>query len=202
MKIIQALPVEHFESEFLRAEWYKPFYNGVRETYQDIVMNGDLTNDEQNRIRRWLLWEWRKPLLERLPSDIQWHLAEVEANDFGELLIIREIGWEKTFGNRKRLRDIAQAIQEGVEDQGIDFALIDAIKQNIGKQPFNEKLILIANTSNPPYTIVEGNHRAVAFQLKHLDTGDNIHIPKEVLIGISQNMQISPWLNYEHITIS
>jgi len=195
MKILRCLPEAVVEYEFLKAEWYKDGFNPVREKYNEIVVAGDLKNDEQNRIRKWLLWKARFIILRGIPSDTVWSLCEIDADQFCELRIIREIKWENTFRTAKKLKDVAAKVQEGVTDIRIDLGLIEKIKQNIGKYDFKEKLICISSGLDGPFTLIEGNHRAVAFQLKYLETGDKSHLPKEVIAGISPKMKISPWFN-------
>lgn len=196
MKITKPISVVEVESEFLKAEWYKDVFNPVRADYDTLVKGKDFINEGNNRIRKSLLWQWRLPLLQRLPfQDIHWYLACPEPNEFDNFLIIKEIGWVTTFGTTKRLEDVAKAIRNGLRDQGVGFDIIDSIKKNIGSHPFEEKLILISTTINGPYTVIEGNHRAVAFQIKLQEDNNDSHLPKEVILGIAPNMNQSPWLN-------
>ena len=195
MKILRCLPEEVVEYEFLKAEWYKDGFNPVREKYNEIVVNGDLTNGEQNRMRKWLLRKARFIIFQGIPSDTVWSLCEIDADQFCELRIIREINWENTFRPAKKLKDVAVKIQAGITDSRIDLGLIEKIKQNIGKHDFEEKIICISSGLDGPFTLIEGNHRAVAFQLKCLETGDKSHLPEEVIAGISPNMKLSPWFN-------
>lgn len=196
MKTVKPVPIEYVESEFLKSEWYKDFFDPVRQEFHNIVMNPDLLNNSQNYTRKGLLWSWRRPLLCALPIDTEWYLAEITQESFGDILVIRETFWEKTFGDAKKLKDVAQAIKNGVVDQGVGFQIILEIKEKVGKVSFDEKLILITTPNNINQTIIEGNHRAVAFQLKHHESNDASYIPKEVIIGISPNMHMSPWLNW------
>ena len=196
MKIIKPIPLEYVEYDFLKAEWYKSFFNPVRGKFKHLIENPDFSNSEHNRLRRELLWAWRRPLLQRLPNNISWFLASLDEGDFSELFIIREIGWETTFGNTKKLKDVATAILDGIEDKGVGFDLIEAIKKQIGVQPFREKLLVISTNLQGPYTVVEGNHRAVAFHKQLIETNNASHLPKEVYLGTSSLMHISPWLNF------
>lgn len=196
MKIVSKVTPQEFELEFLRAEWYKEIYNSVRLQFNEIIINADTNNEEQNSHRSKLLWEWRKPLLERLPSEIDWMLIELEDGEFDELRVIREIGWEKTFGVGKTVKEVALAVRNNVQEfGGVGFDLFFKIKEKIGIQQFNDKIILISPDINPPYTIIEGNHRAIAFSLKMLETEKNDHIPRQFLLGISSLMHTSAWLN-------
>lgn len=198
MRVIKQLPNEAFESEFLKTEWYKEVYNPVRSKFTDIVTNPDLNDFEQNLIRKGLLWAWRYPLLCGIPNDTQWYLIEIDNLQYGDLFVIRETGWEKTFGANKTLHEVAQAIRSGVPDQGVGINIVHDIKKAVRNFDFSAKLILIATTPETSHTIVEGNHRAVAFKLHELETTETSHIPTEVIAGYSQSMGQSPWLNFRN----
>lgn len=197
MKVLSKVSQEDFELQFLSAEWYKDVYDEVRERFDRLITRPDITNCQENLLRKELLWKWRYPLLGRLPLEIEWQTISLDIDEFENLLVIREIGWENTFGIGKNLREVAQAIKDNVEDKGgVRFDIVEDIKGNIGKYEFNEKLILIASGLQPPLTIVEGNHRAVAFELKSIESGETKHIPTEFLLGVSPEMIKSPWLNF------
>ncbi|KKQ73709.1 MAG: hypothetical protein US96_C0055G0008 [Candidatus Woesebacteria bacterium GW2011_GWB1_38_5b] len=199
MKIISKVSQPEFELQFLGSEWYKEFYNSVRNKYERIISNPNLNDWQENFIRKELLWKWRYPLLGCLPLETEWNLIELEADEFENLLVIRETGWEKTFGTGKNLKEVAFAIKENVKDIGsVRFDIIHDIKNNVGKFEFKEKIILIGSSFNNPYTVVEGNHRAVAFELMRIETGQASHIPKQLILGVSNEMSSSPWLNFRH----
>lgn len=196
MKILAEINEPEFELQFLSTEWYKSVYDSSREQYDKLVTNPDLNDREQNRLRKELLWKWRYPLLRQLPQQIEWYLIELNLEEFENLLVIREKGWDKTFGLGKNLKEVALAVQNNVEDiSGVGFKQIKDIKNNIGKYTFKEKIILISSSRDAPYTVIEGNHRAVAFELKKIETGETDHVPKQFLLGISPNMGQAHWLN-------
>jgi len=196
MKILAEIDEPEFELQFLSTEWYKPFYNSLREQHNELVTNPDLSDWKQYYLRKELLWKWRYPLLGQLPLQIEWYLIELDLEEFENLLVIRENGWDKTFGIGKNLKEVALAVQKNVEDSwGVNFKQIKDIKSNIGKHAFKEKIILISSNEEAPYTVIEGNHRAVAFELKKIETGETNHIPRQFLLGISPNMGQAHWLN-------
>lgn len=188
---------EDFEAEFLKSEWYKPFYSGVREQFNSIVVNSDTSSQSENTKRRELLWAWRQPLLVRIPNKIDWYHVSIDYGEFSKFLVIREVNWEKTFGQKRSLRDVAEAIADGVNDRGAGIDMIKTIKDSIGSShQFKEKIILISQSFVGPYTVLEGNHRAVAFQLRSLENNDTSCLPNEVILGVSLDMDKSPWLNW------
>ncbi len=196
MQVISEISEPEFEFQFLSSEWYKPFYDSVRESFDELIVSANLGDWRQNYIRKELLWKWRYPLLAQLPFGIDWYSIELEPQEFEDILVIREDGWNKTFGLGKNLKEAAIAVGNNVEDKwGVNFSQIRDIKNKIGKYNFKEKIILISSSMSPPYTVVEGNHRAVAFTLKRLETGQLDHIPKQFILGVSQNMSNAYWLN-------
>jgi len=196
MKILAEVAEPEFELQFLSTEWYKPFYDSLREQYGELVTNPDLGDWKQNYIRKELLWKWRYPLLGQFPKQVEWYLIELDLKEFEKLLVIREKGWNQTFGLGKNLVEVALAVQNNVEDSwGVNFKQIKDIKNNIGKHVFKEKIILISSKIEPPYTVVEGNHRAVAFEMKRIETGETDHIPKQFILGVSPDMGQAYWLN-------
>lgn len=196
MKIISKINQEKVEAEFLKSEWYKSGYDQFREQYTNIVINPDFSVDKDNQLRKKLLWIYRSPLLNQLPRNIEWHIVEIDVSEFSRLLVIRENGWEKTFGNKKTLIDAARSmVSRQALDHGVDFEKVQNIKQSIGDHDFSEKLICISTDMNEPFTIIEGNHRALAFQLKKEETQEKQHIPKQIILGTSVNMTQAYWLN-------
>ncbi|OGH20491.1 MAG: hypothetical protein A3D74_02875 [Candidatus Levybacteria bacterium RIFCSPHIGHO2_02_FULL_37_13] len=196
MKIISKIKEPEFELEFLSSEWYKPFYNSVRDKFNGLIVSPNLDNWQENYIRKELLWKWRYPLLAQLPLNIEWYIIELEIQEFENLLVIREDGWNKTFGLGKNLKEAALSVKNNMPDLwGVDFNHIKQIKSNIGQHPFKEKIILISLSLNSVCTVIEGNHRAVAFELEMIETSKIDHIPKQLILGISADMNQAYWLN-------
>lgn len=196
MKIVTTITETEFEAEYLKAEWYKNYYDQVREKFNHIVLNPNFEDEQQNLIRKQLLWQTRRPLLQQLPTDIVWQVIEINQEEFSNLLVIKERGWERTFGPNKTLEAAVNAMRSGtLQDCGVNFQTVYNIKNSIGKYSFNEKLICISLELNKPYTLIEGNHRALAFQLRKAETGKIDHIPSQIILGVSPNMGQAYWLN-------
>lgn len=195
MQIIRKVRPEEVEAAFLRTEWYKERYNPIRSQYDKIVNDRDFTNVENNRKRRELLWEHRKVLLEQLPIDTQWYEVELTEDEFENIRIIKGYEWEKTFGTARKVKSVVNALINNIRSKEIDYMLITGIKNNIGTYPFNEKIILVSDSLHHPYSILEGNHRALAFALRALELNDRSHVPKRFFLGVSKNMIFFPWMN-------
>lgn len=196
MKIVDTLKKVEVHHEYLVTEWYKPHFRQFDSVIKDPNML-NLDNKADIDLMETVLRSHRSPILDRLPKDILWNRAELEENDFENLLVIRESGWVNTFGPNRNLRDVAgQVARSNFEVGGVNIPLIHDIRRAIGSHPFKERIFVISNNDSGPFTVLEGNHRAVAFQLEVNETGSNGHLPKYVILGTSPSMGTSPWLNY------
>ena len=182
--------------EFLLSEWYKDWFRQFEaQGIGPLRLNPMDPKDAESIMT--LLSTMRGPILAQLPNDIDWSTAELEEGDFGELLVIREAGWANTFGANKSLKEVAGQIRlTQKETGGVNIPQIVEIKDAIGKSQFEERMILIAAREAGPYTILDGNHRAVAFQMEADETGSTAHLPTDVILGVSKSMRSCAWLNY------
>lgn len=195
MNILRSVTIAEVEAEFLKTEWYKEIYDSIRKQYDAVVHQTNFNDEKNNSIRHKLLWDTRQPLLEKLPVDVRWYELSLTPQDFSELLIIKGRGWGNTFAKTKKIKEVAELMQSGIPDRGINFSLIYDIKKQIGTYNFKERFILIALDINGPYTILEGNHRTVAFQLYAMENHNLSYLPKTVILGTSPSMSQTPWLN-------
>ncbi|OOZ37973.1 hypothetical protein [Solemya elarraichensis gill symbiont] len=196
MKNSRLISANSFVADFLRSEWYKHFYDNVRSQFDEIVTNPDVNDAKQNYIRRHLLWRLRFPLLREIPRDIEWQIIDVSNDEFADLKIIRESGWGKVFGPNKTLVQAADMFVSGLpEGHGINFDKVNEIRKSIGSLGFSNKLICIATDPDSPRTIIEGNHRGLAFQIHRIESGASDHLPKEIILGTSKEMHHCTWLN-------
>ncbi|KHF24539.1 hypothetical protein JV46_28870 [Solemya velum gill symbiont] len=194
MKNSNPISANSFVAAFLRNEWYKHFYDNVRSQFDEIVTNPDVNDPKQNYIRRHLLWRLRTPLLREIPRDIEWQIIDISNDEFGDMKIIRESGWCKVFGLNKTLAQAADIYVSGLpEEQGVNFEKVDKIRESIGSFDFSNELICIAIDPDSPRTLIEGNHRGLAFQIHKLRSGTADHIPKEIILGTSKNMRQCAW---------
>ncbi|HUC88128.1 MAG TPA: hypothetical protein VMR95_03190 [Candidatus Binatia bacterium] len=195
MKNISSISLARVQHEFLLTEWYKDHFRQFElDGFEPSKLDPDKSSDA--KIIEKMLLSFRAPILSNLPVDTVWQIGELERNEFKNLLVIRERGWVLTFGNSRKVQDVAIAVSNGVQEQGgVNIPLIQDIKKSIGTHPFKERIILISTGEVGPYTIIEGNHRAVAYQQKSLEIGSEKYLPKEVILGTSTSMYKCPWLN-------
>lgn len=196
MKITGELSRAEVMHEFLLSEWYKNWFRQFEAQGID-PLRLDPTDPIDAELIMTLLSTIRRPILDRLPNDVEWKTGELEVGDFEDLLVIKETGWVDTFGANKSLKEVAGQIRiTQKEVGGVNIPLILQIKDAIGKSQFEERIILIAARETGPYTVLDGNHRAVAFQIKADETRSIAHLPTEVILGASKSMRSCAWLNF------
>jgi len=196
MKVTGELSSAEVMHEFLLSEWYKDWFRQFEAQGIDpLSLNPTDLKDAESITT--LLSTMRGPILAHLPNDIEWKTGELEVGDFEDLFVIREAGWANTFGANKSLKEVAGQIRlTQKETGGVNIPQILEIKNAIGMSQFEERMILIAAREAGPYTILDGNHRAVAFQMDADETGSTAHLPTEVILGVSKAMRGCAWLNF------
>jgi hypothetical protein len=196
MKVTGQLSSAEVMHEFLLSEWYKDWFRQFEAQGID-PLRLDPTDTMDAELIMTLLSTIRGPILAQLPNEIDWKTAELEEGDFGELLVIKEAGWANTFGANKSLKEVAGQIHISQrETGGVNIPQIIQIKDAIGTTQFEERIILIAARESGPYTLLDGNHRAVAFQMKADETGSIAHLPTSAILGVSKSMRRCAWLNF------
>ena len=138
--------VDRMHLAFLRSDWDKLCFGG-NEVSRSLIDEPDLSSPEQNLRRRDLLYSGRAQLLVKVPPDTQWYevryLCEPHLN---ELLVIGRCGWDS---NRDGNQLLQVASRRNDELQG---------------SPENwESPVLWGHSFAGPFTILEGNHRLVAY---------------------------------------
>lgn len=197
MKYVEPIKREHFIHNFLKAEWYKGDYDEVRSIIDPtLLVSPNFDGGSQNTIREKLLYATRSSLLDRLPADTNWHIIRLSSEEFSSLFVIRESGWEQSFGQHAKVGGVSKQLLAGKRSDNPSTDKMHAIKASIGGHDFSDKLTLIATNVNGPYTIIDGNHRAIAFRLHADTTGDTSAIPSEFILGTSSSMGYSVWLNF------
>jgi hypothetical protein len=161
--------INHVYHAFLKGEYDKIFPNQKAQGVQNraIVEHPDLTDKSQNYKRALLLLNYRSPLLLRIPCSTVWYeVSSLEEYHLGELRIIGRCGWDD------------------INDQNELLSVADRRSENIDSLPIEWNTpILWGHTKEGPFTILEGNHRLVAYASSN--HRPQLHIP--VYIGLSED---------------
>jgi len=136
---------------------------------------------------------FRKDIRGILPQNTFWFSAKLEDKDLDKLFIISSDDWKDISDNTfKVLR-----VSENINKQSINKdtqRLSEDIKRKInfinsgGK--LDNTLFLVAVSEDGPFTLIEGNRRAVAFNFL------NIIMDCPVFLGISLEMNKYLWARY------
>lgn len=131
---------------------------------KNLIDNPDFSNESQNCKRSFLLC-FRAPLLFQIPCSTIWHrVSLLEQNHLDELIVIGRCGWDD-------LRD---------QNELLKVAKRKTEKMNSVPSEW-DPLILWGHTKEGPFSIIEGNHRLVAYAASH--NRPSLGIP--VYIGLS-----------------
>src|SRR3954465_12992699 len=82
-------------ARFLRGEYYQREYHSDRDQYEAMVMNPNLADEDENRIRRDLLFRRHRVTWKTLPADTSWCKVELEPEDFERIRVFPRGHWPK-----------------------------------------------------------------------------------------------------------
>lgn len=117
-----------------------------------------------------------------LPDNVQWCVAEIEANDDSAMNIIGSSDWKALFGSYA-MHSVAEQVKHREEDDKYRhtsriLSIVDCALQGI-EFP---RIIFVAEKLSGPYVAIDGNHRMVGLYLASQMEG------KEVFLGISPQL--------------
>jgi hypothetical protein len=87
MKKLRRITESEVIAEFLKNEFYQEEFHHDRQQFEHLVLEADVTNDEDNMLRRALLFRRRGHMWRELPSDIQWWEVQLDPGDFDKLRV-------------------------------------------------------------------------------------------------------------------
>ena len=91
------------------------------------------------------------------PQDAVWYRAQIEARDILRLFMISVHDFGPISCNTWLLATAAQNYAQGFKDP--DHTL--RIQKLLARESFDPRLIVVADSLDGPYTIIDGNHRAI-----------------------------------------
>jgi hypothetical protein len=148
---------------------------------RELIETFDSSNGEQNRVReRMLRTNFREAILKDLPRDALARTVLIEEADLPKLYVISSPEWHPNTGGTFELTAITGNLKPGrrmripgyltgpigtfetVQEKNQYLRDYDAIDTD-------ELLVLVSAAEDGPYTIIDGNHRAAALYLSHLE---------------------------------
>jgi hypothetical protein len=178
-------------AEFLKNEFYQKEYDNDREKFENMVLDPDLTDENQNLVRRALLYRRRGHMWRELPKDTVWHEAEINADDLKRIRVFPRAYWRKISNGSFLLSEIVKRIRDAsVAKRDPALSKIQLLRYRLQRDSVSSAVLLIGVDEEQPLTILEGNHRLAAAMLvspRLVQTGFR------VLCGLSPRMYESCW---------
>ncbi len=161
--------INHVIHAFLQGEFddcikcFGPLASGNRA----LIDNPDFTNESQNS-KRTMLISFRAPLLLRIPCSTTWYkVCSLEEFHLDELLVIGRCGWDDN-NDRNEILNVARRKKLMINSYPSEWSTP----------------ILWGHAKEGPFTIIDGNHRLVAYA--YLNQRPKISIP--VYVGLSDDL--------------
>jgi hypothetical protein len=151
-------------AEFLKNEFYQEEFHADRESFERLVLEADLDSNDENALRRALLFRRRGHMWREVPTDTQWWEVELEPGDLSFIRVFPRAQWRKIANGSFLLRDIVDRIRSArFSGSKRNFiARVQALSYRLRVEQDRSAVLLIGMDEQHPLTILEGNHRLTA----------------------------------------
>ena len=138
---------------------------------------------------------WRSDIKSPLPRDIAWYEAEVEEGDINLLYIISSDDWSD-ISKKSFLVTTVSGFLHSIHTNNDSIRIAENIREKIrfleSGGSFDTKFIGVSENYTSPFTLLEGNRRAVALCRLNRLVGVRIYL------GISQAIKSYLWVRYTY----
>jgi O-antigen/teichoic acid export membrane protein len=193
LPLVRRVPEAEVIAHFLKSDFHCPTFDVYRDKVGSIVKRPDFEDEDENEIRRALLFLRQLSLWNEIPCDTEWYEAEIDELDLCRIRVFPRAQWRKVAGGDFRI----EPIMEGMRTRRalLDAAFlskIDAICERFYREGSEiGAVLLIGRNEHGPLTVVDGNHRLVASLL-----ASSCGLPKlRFLCGFSSKMGECCWYN-------
>ena len=163
MRKLRRLTEAEVIAEFLRGEFFQKEYDADRERFASLVENPNLTDAQENEIRRILLFRRRDTMWWELPEDRQWWEVEFEPEDVEQVSVFPRAHWRKIARGNFKALDVAARIRQLKDAEPNGFVKkISDICANLPSDVPQGMVIFLGIDEERPVTLLEGNHRFIA----------------------------------------
>ena len=181
-------------AEFLKNEFYQEEFHRDRQQFEQLVLDADITREDENMLRRALLFRRRGHMWRELPPDTQWWEMQLEPEDLCKLRVFPRAHWRKIANGSFALADIVERIRtRKFSGKVADFiSKIHSLSYQLRVWRDASSVILIGEEENSMMTIIEGNHRLTAAML---GAPQAVGTHFRVFLGLSPRMREVCWHN-------
>ena len=154
-------------SEFLKNEFYEKQYDRYREKLGRIVYHPDLTSQQENELRRAMLFHRRGQMWRELPPDTEWWEVELSPEDLSRIRVFPRSQWLRVAKGSFSLMQVVERLRARIDGGNTSgfFSKIRNLSQSLAHGATFPAVLLIGSDENSPFTIIEGNHRVAAAML-------------------------------------
>jgi hypothetical protein len=155
---------EEVISEFLKAEFYQVEYDRDRTQFESVVYEPDLSDPDENALRKALLFRRRGHMWRELPPDTQWWEIEFKPEESERVNVFPRAQWRALARGNFNAIHVAErfrALCNGPDPSPfvLKVQALCSLMQNEGRR---STILLIGLDEVRPVTLLEGNHRFVA----------------------------------------
>jgi hypothetical protein len=192
MKKLARITEPEVIADFLRGEFYHAEYDRDRNHFESLVHTPQLDDENENALRRALLFRRRATMWRELPADTEWWEVELAEEDLDRIRIFPRAQWRSLAQGNYQVHHVAELVQRKLDpSQPNDLAAkILALCTLMRRESQRSTILLIGLDEDGPATVLEGNHRFVAALL----------LPRELMLhrlrvvcGFSPSMDQCCW---------
>lgn len=198
MKKLRRITEDEVLSEFLKAEFYHREFNSDRLQFEACVNAPNLLDENENAIRRALLFRKRGNMWRELPGDTQWWEIELEPQDLERVQVFPRAHWRGISDGNFRALYVAEQVRQrlnsappgAIPNKDAFLSKVQLLLSQLQAPGPRSTVMLIGVDETLPMTLLEGNHRFVSSLL----------LPREIMMrrlrlvcGFSANMEKCCW---------
>ena len=193
---------EEVIAEFLKNDFSCPEFDSYQDAARQLVTRPNLDDDDENELRRALLFVRHGALWRELPAGTQWFEAEICSSDLPQIRVFPRAQWRKVATGNFSITRVAQRLSDGSyrEPSAAEFlAKIGRLRDRVrAKQDDVGAILLIGIDPSGPFTVLDGNHRFVAALIASPEALGNLRF----FCGLSPRMSQCCWYQTNVATLA
>jgi hypothetical protein len=199
---IRQLTQEMVIHGFLKNEFFRREFDQYRQDFANLVWYPDFHNEQENELRRALLFLRRGRLWRELPADTEWFEVELQLDALNQIRVFPRNHWLRFSRHGFYLSRILGNIHDWTEAHPSNPFSMKLRSLRAAFSMSDEKfgaVLLIGKQLSGPFTIIEGNHRMAAASL---DLRDGALHRFTFVCGLSPRMTRCCWYRTGIFTLS